>query len=119
MNEQWSEPRPDNPAEALIRHNIEVQNSPMVRLLHNLMAVLLVVTGVGMMAVGVLFLFSGMLMISGLLMIPFGALLAVGGPFARRHIREATARQTAAALYQLEQMKAHQSIHPSRDGFRR
>ncbi|MEU4164970.1 hypothetical protein [Actinoplanes sp. NPDC026670] len=113
------EPRPDNPVEALMRHNIEVHNSPQVRFLHNLMAVLITATGVFMIGAGLWFLISGMLMMSGVMMIFAGGFLAFWGPYSRRKIREDTARKTAAALYQLEQVKAYQSIHPSSDGFRR
>jgi hypothetical protein len=111
--------RDDNPVEALIRHNIQVHDSAHVRFLHNLMAVLITATGVGMTGAGVWLLFSGMLVISGVTMILFGVFLSFWGPYSRRKIREDTARKTAAALYQLEQVKAYQSIHPSSDGFRR
>jgi protein-S-isoprenylcysteine O-methyltransferase Ste14 len=111
--------REDNPVEALIRHRIEVHDSAHVRFLHDLMAVMITAIGVGMTGAGVWFLFSGMLMVTGVVMVVNGVFLTFWGPYSRRKIREDTARKTAAALYQLEQVKAYQSIHPPSDGFRR
>ncbi|WP_433795596.1 hypothetical protein [Actinoplanes sp. CA-252034] len=96
----------DNPVEALIRHNIEVHDSPQVRFLQNLMAVLITASGVAMIGAGLWFLFSGMLMMSGVMMLFAGAFLTFWGPYSRRKIREDTARKTAAARYQLEQAKS-------------
>jgi hypothetical protein len=49
----------DNPAEALMRHNIEVHNSPQVLFLHNLMFVLMLGFGVVSLVSGVVALITG------------------------------------------------------------
>lgn len=100
---QPSDPRTDNPVEALIRHNIEVHNSPQVRFLHDLMFALMVLFGLGFVAVGVLLDLSTMFSI---LSIGMGLFLAAWAPFARRQSVADTARKTAAAQWQLEQVKA-------------
>jgi hypothetical protein len=100
-----SEPGDDNPVEALIRHRIEVHSSPKVVFLHDLMAVLLTVTGIGVALTGVFLLFTGGDLMISIMPIAVGAFLAFWGPYARRQIREDTARKSAAALHQLEQAK--------------
>lgn len=100
-----SGPHDDNPVEALVRHKIEVHSSPQAELLHNMMAVLITLIGVGMVLSGLWQLFGPLGPFPGIMLIMVGAFLAFLGPWGRRQIREDIARKSAAALYQLEQAK--------------
>jgi hypothetical protein len=99
-------PGPDNPVEALIRHNINAQNSAQARFTRLLM--LAVVAGVGgfFVATNLPRLIRDGAEPMTVLPVLAGVFMILWAPYGWRQLRADQARQTAAAEWQLEQAKA-------------
>lgn len=101
------DPHPDNPVEALIRHNIATQNSAQVRFLHHLMLVVMVGFGAWFVYLGVSRAVTDGFGVLSSPMLIVGLFLLVWGPVSHRKVRAQHKRETAAQQFQLDQVKAH------------